>query len=194
MKLALQVSLLMMIAACNNTGTSSTEKIIDTPQQTRSNADTTSGALQETKPKAMEDYFTPAGDSMILPPFEITVDLTAKATQTLRVAKETIIVSAIFSGIPKDTMMKEYRQWGELSLGEKRIEMPAPGTARFTNAKISKKDFETLGSKDIQILINVFSGRKSTGNNLLNCEILQEPISKIRLQKNVLKGKLLFGE
>ncbi len=166
------------------------------------NAETTKQELQndtvkyipqpEEKPKTIADDFVPVGDSLIIPPFEITVQLSETADKKLRTAKETIIVSAMFSGVPKDTTMKDYVEYGEFSLGGTTLEMPAPGTARFDNAKIAKKDFEKLDSKDIQILINVYSGRKSTDDNLLDCEILQEPISKVRQQNNVLKGKLIY--
>ena len=168
---------------CNNTETAKQELQNDTVR---------SVLPPEEKPKTIADAFVPVGDSLIVPPFEITVQLSETADKKIKEAKETIIVSAMFSGVPTDTTMKEYVEWGEFSLGEKQLEMPAPGTVRFENAKIAKKDFEKLGSKDIQVLINVFSGRKSTGDNLLDCEILQEPISKVRQQNNVLKGKLIY--
>lgn len=179
------VFIALVTSACTNAGSSAKEVKNDSVQKVSDKKDSA---------KTIADYFMPTGDSLIIPAFDITVELSEKANQTLKAANETIIVSAMFSGVPRDTMMKEYREWGEFSIGEKQIELPAAGTAKFTNAKISKKDFELLGSKDIKILINVFSGRKSTQDNLLHCDILEEPISKVRLQKNVLKGKLLFGE
>lgn len=177
---------LMMVwwaVACNDADTNTKAIQTDTVQLAQQ---------QPERPKNIEDEFRPAGDSVILPAFEITVQLSQTAEQKLRNANETIIVSAMLSGIPKDTTLKEYREWGEFPLGNVDIEIPAPGTARFDNAKILKSDFEKLSSKDIQVLINVFSGRKSTGDNLLDCDILQEPISKVRQQENVLKGKLIY--
>lgn len=185
--------LFLIVPACNNSGSSKTIISGDTLHQIESGEETLATNMQPGKQvKTIADEFISAGDSVIIPPFEITVELSQTAEKKLRDAKETIIVSAILSGVPKDTTMKEYREWGEFALGNVQVEIPAPGTARFTNAKILKSDFELLGSKDIQILINVFSGRKSDQNNLLSCDILQEPISKVRLQKNVLKGKLIY--
>jgi hypothetical protein len=172
----------VIVAACNN---------VDTPKQD-SKDDTVSFIPQQVEtPKTIAEEFTPAGDSIILPPFEVTVQLSGKAREKLAASNETIIVSAILSGIPKDTTMKEYQEWGEFALGHVEVEIPEPGTASFTNAKILKSDYDLLASKDIQVLINVYSGRKSTGDNLLDCEILQEPISKVRQQKNILNGKLI---
>lgn len=186
MKLLFQfLCIALLAAACNTTDTSATAK-----QEIKT--DTVSYIQQpEEQPKTIADEFIPVGDSLIVPPFEITVQLSEMAENKLKAINETIIISAMFSGIPKDTTIKEYMESGEFPIGEQMLEIQGQGTARFVDAKISKKDFEALSDKDIQVLINVYSGRRSDPNNLLDCDILQEPISKVRQQKNVLKGKLI---
>jgi stringent starvation protein B len=45
---------------------------------------------------------------MVLPAFTIEVKLSDKAEDKLKVANESVIVSASFGGIPKDTTSKAY--------------------------------------------------------------------------------------
>lgn len=135
------------------------------------------------------DYFTPVGDSMELPSFEIEIQLSEKAKKQLKKKKETVIVAAYLSGIPKDTTL--YMEDGEYAIGAHNIELVDSENAKFTGLKISKAIFESLADKDIQVLINVFSGRRSSNLNLLDCDILQKQISELKDQRFQLKGKLI---
>ncbi|MGE3802180.1 MAG: hypothetical protein AB7H80_14280 [Candidatus Kapaibacterium sp.] len=65
----------------------------------------------------------PVGDSILLPPFEIEVALSERADRELQAANETIIVQAFFQGIPRDTTLEEYAEWGEIFVGESRVEL-----------------------------------------------------------------------
>lgn len=141
------------------------------------------------KPAAVSDYFKVVGDSAAIPSFEIQVELSEKAEKKLKEKKESIIVAAYFSGIPKDTT--KYMEDGEYAVGTHTMELTDSRTAKFEKIKISKQVYETLADKDIQVLINIYSGRRSSKMNLLNCDILQKPISQVKDQKFVLKGKLI---
>jgi hypothetical protein len=79
----------------------------------------------------------------------------------------------------------------ELGLGAPEIELDKPGIAKFEKIKISKRAYQDLADKDFTVLINVASGRKSSGDNLLDCGIVQEPISKMVGKIHSLKGKLI---
>ena len=131
------------------------------------------------------------GDSVELPPFEIEVNLSAKAEEKLKVNNETIIVSAAFTGIPKDTTSKDYLQWGEIAIAHSEIELKNNRIAKFQNVKFSKARYNSLANKDIDLLINIFSGRRSTNVNLLDCDILQDKMSNVKEKKFTLKGKLI---
>lgn len=135
------------------------------------------------------DHFKVIGDSAEIPSFEIEVELSEKAEKELKNKKESIIVAAYFSGIPTDTT--KYMEDGEYAIGTHNIELTNTGTAKFEKIKISKNMYESLASKDIQVLINIYSGRRSSNMNLLDCDILQKPISQVRDQKFILKGKLI---
>jgi hypothetical protein len=139
-------------------------------------------------------YFKPDGDSLIIPAFEIEVNLSQKAKAKLSKDKETIIVSASFMGIPKDTTSEEFLQSGEMGIAGKDIELRNNNVAKFENIKFSKSLYDSLSDKDIQLLINVFSGRRSSTNNLLSCGIVQEKMSKIKGKKFAINCKLIYGE
>jgi hypothetical protein len=75
-----------------------------------------------------------------------------------------------------------------------KIELKKERLAKFYDCKISKKDYEGLLNKDYEVNINVFTGRKSSTNNLINCDFLQDGIENIKNRRFTLKGKLIYGE
>lgn len=131
------------------------------------------------------------GDSVVIPSFEIEIKLSNKAEEKLKKSKETIIVAAYFSGIPKDTTLKEYVKTGEYAIGSCEKELQNERIAKFEGIRFSRSLYDTLSAKSLVVLINVFSGRKSTKVNLLDCDILQDSISKIKGKRSVIKGKLI---
>jgi hypothetical protein len=61
----------------------------------------------------------------------------------------------------------------------------------FKNVLVSKNAFDQLICKDFLVLINVYSGRKSSDLNLISCNILQKDISQVKSRNHILKGKLI---
>lgn len=133
-------------------------------------------------------------DSIIIPEFVIKLELSEKAENKLARDKESVIVQAYFSGIPKDTLNEDYEKWGKIHIGGHNIELWNSKIASFKNIKISKQTFDELTDPNFEVLINVFSGRHSTTSNLLDCEIIQESIDSLKGQKHLIKGKLIYGE
>jgi hypothetical protein len=134
---------------------------------------------------------TVSKDSVMLPAFNIVLQLSKAAEEKLASMKETVIVDADLSGIPKDTTLEAYRETGEFAIGNYRVELSSDRTARFDHLAVSKADFEKLADPDVEVLVNIYSGRRSSPNNILDCEFLQKNISAIRGQQIVLKGKLI---
>lgn len=147
---------------------------------------------EELVEKENKSGYESVGDSLLIPSFEIEIDLDKKAAAKLADQKETIIVSLSLFGEPKEGVTKSVNEMGELYLASPQLELKEPGIAKFENVKISKQAYESLADKDFTILVNVFSGRRSSENNLLTCDILQEPVSKVIGEKHKLKGKLIF--
>ena len=96
------------------------------------------------------------------------------------------MIDALFTGDPRDTTTKEFAEMGELFINTKRIELSNSRIASFEGIKFSKARYDSLANKDIRVLINVFSGRRSTQDNLLDCAILAEKMS-------VVKGREIYS-
>lgn len=152
------------------------------------------GANKRSTSNADFGYYKSDGDSLIIPSFEIDVHLSRNAKAKLSKDNETMIVSASFMGVPKDTTSAAYRNSSEMGIAGKDVEIRNGGIAKFENIKFSKALYDSLSDKDIQLLINVFSGRRSSTDNLLNCGIIQEKMSEIRGKKFTIDCKLIYGE
>ena len=122
------------------------------------------------------------------------MELSEKAINKLTEDKESVIVQAYFSGIPKDTLNKDYEIWGNIHIGGHNIELWNSKIASFKNIKLSKQTFDELTDPNFEVLINVFSGRHSTTSNLLDCETIQESIDSLKGKTHLIKGKLIYGE
>lgn len=139
----------------------------------------------------LSDSFSFSKDSVVLPGFEVLVELSKRAEDTLKSLHESVIVKAYFSGMPKDTTSEEYLEMGQISIGDYELELGEDRLARFSHVALSRKDVESLRDRNFEVLINVFSGRQATDVNLLNVDILQEGVDSIGGRQFVLKGKLI---
>ena len=147
--------------------------------------------------KQESDYMKIVGDSVEIPYFEIKLELSKKAEEKLKTDNESIIVAAYFeSKVKKCDIPKKYKkniEYNILHLTYK-IELTDERLARFENIKISKELYDLLEDKDIYLLINVFTGRKSSENNLLDCEHVEGLMSKMKEKRFTLKGKLIHND
>lgn len=182
----LLIFMLLFLGACTNNSNNHTNG---------TTADEKTGSKDAEKTTATEfGYFKPDGDSLVIPSFEIEVNLSPKAKEKLKKDNETIIVSASFIGMPKDTTSENFQDSGEMGIAGKDIEIRNGSIAKFENIRFPKSVYDSLSDKDIQLLINVFSGRRSSSDNLLNCGIIQEKMSKVKGKIFTIDCKLIYGE
>ncbi|GAA4042692.1 hypothetical protein GCM10022409_30800 [Hymenobacter glaciei] len=136
------------------------------------------------------------GDSVVVPPFAVEVRLSDKANQELAARKETIIVAAYLEGVParNNPSLVNRTKEGGLRIGEARVELRTGRTAKFAGIRFARPLYDQLGDKDLNVLVNVFSGRKSTENNLLSCTIIQEKIGALAGQTRLVTGHLIEGD
>ena len=117
------------------------------------------------------------GNLVVIPTFEIEVRTSGKASQLLQKKKETIIVAAMFYGFPAN--QKDGDETGQVFLFNKDIELIGnQRLARFEGLKFPKTELDKLKDKDFRMLINVYSGRKSSEDNLLSCGLAEVPASQ----------------
>jgi hypothetical protein len=145
----------------------------------------------EAEKKPMNINFIYVGDSVVIPTFEIEIQLDESAEKKIQSENESIIVQAYFSGIPKDTTIEEYSEWDKLKIGSYRIELYDTRVALFENVKLPRKVLNELQDTNFEILINVFTGRKSSMYNLISCISLQEGIESLKGKRHIIKGKLI---
>jgi len=131
-------------------------------------------------------------DSIEIPSFEIEVSLTDDAELKIRELNESIIVYAIFSGIPVDTASEEFIEWEELTIATKKIELTDSRVAYFSGIKLSKAEWNSIKEKNFEVLINVYTGRRTSPNNLITCDLLQDNIDNIKGRRFKLEGKLIY--
>jgi hypothetical protein len=144
------------------------------------------------------DYLQIVGDSVLIPSFEIELKLSTKAEEKLKAENETVIVQAYFDGIIDckniPDKYKDRIAFGILHLISHSVELTDERLARFNNIKFSKELYDLLENKDIMLLINVFSGRKSSDSNLIDCGIIEGFMSELKEKKYTIYGKLIFND
>ncbi len=111
---------------------------------------------------------------------------------TLVAGKETVIVVGYLSGSPIPGTPKKYIDHiGEIDMGEVKREVAPGATAKFEQVKLNQPMIKWLNSQGPQLLINVYSGRKSSPNNLLDCGIYEGSLTAIEGQTIPIACKLI---
>jgi hypothetical protein len=136
------------------------------------------------------------GDSVVVPPFAVQVQLSNKADRQLAIRAETIIVAVYLEGGPigHSTNTAPLAKEGGVRVAEARIELRTGRIARFSSIKVARSLYDQLAEKDLDLLVNVVSGRRSTQDNLLDCTIIQEKISAVAGRTRLTTGHLLEGD
>ncbi len=152
--------------------------------------------------KKQEDYFKELttnkdkifqqrGDSIKVPTFTIELQLSKNAEKLLTEKNESIIVQAYFRGMPIDKTVEEYIDFGEFHVGKYRIELIENRIAVFDNVWIHKELFDKLEDPNFEILINVFTGRRSSSYNLVTGDLLQDLVYIVMDKTHKLNIKLI---
>ena len=80
------------------------------------------------------DYLKVEGDSVLIPPFEIALDVDEKAREKLNVDKESILILVYFSGKPMEAAEKKYPEFAledEIALAESSLEISSRYKAKI---------------------------------------------------------------
>ncbi|HEV8506544.1 MAG TPA: hypothetical protein VGQ53_14130 [Chitinophagaceae bacterium] len=181
------LAIIILLSSCsNNNGYNPNNLTTDTAAATSNNKNADSSASV--------GYLKIIGDAVVLSPFEIEVGLSPKASEKIMADKETIIISIYFTGIPKDSSTAKFEEDGSFYVASVDKEIQYGQVARFDSIRIPLRIFDQLRNKDIDLGVNVYSGRKSSQSNLLNCEPLFDKISNVANKRFILKGKLIYGD
>ena len=134
----------------------------------------------------------PAPPAATAPGFTVTITYSQKAMATLVAGKETVIVAGYLSGFPIQGTPKQYvGHMGQIDMGEVKDEIVPGATATFDRIKLNPAMMKWVDNQGPQLLINVYSGRKSSPNNLLDCGIYEGALKAIQGQSIPISCKLI---
>jgi uncharacterized protein YecT (DUF1311 family) len=125
--------------------------------------------------------------------FDFNVTLSKKAAAKLLAEKEGVAAFADYYGDPKPNAEKHANEIGQISVSpqEEWVEFPdAGGQAHISGTKV---DLQTLKwvEGDVKVNVNVVSARKSSSDNLLRCDFIDGPLSKVQKQPVTLHCALI---
>ncbi len=171
----------------------------DAPEAENNAGEDTTGSTgsvetQDVAPPEKLGIYTVDGDSLIVPSFEIAISLSPKAKDRIVNGNETIIVDIFLQGIPKEGVGATIEEDGSFYVGSATKEIYSGQVALFDNLKISRKIYDQLADKDPELTVNVYSGRKSSPDNLLTGDFLSDKLSNIVNRQFTLNQKLIYGD
>lgn len=155
-------------------------------------------ACCDSRPPAQKPipYLKVEGDDVLIPSFEVVLDVDQKAIEKLKSEKEGILILSYFTGSPTKEAEKKYPEFeiqGEITLAKTSVEMTDGHSAKIENVRFPKARYLDLADKDINVLVNVVSARKSSSENLLDCGIVQGKMSAIMGKSFTIKCRLING-
>jgi hypothetical protein len=125
--------------------------------------------------------------------FIVDVTLSTKAAALLRDRKEAIVVAAMYEGNPIPARQKYAGEDGLLGLGSEDVILPAAGgRATITGNKVKRDRIGWVERFDV--LVNVYSARRSSQDNLLDCGIFEDSVAKAHAAPIHISCKLIEGE
>jgi hypothetical protein len=123
-----------------------------------------------------------------VPKFSIAVTLSETAQRKLQGIHESVLVIAYFDGDPLPGKGRDNSPMRGVILGNDEKLVDANNTATFADTMISQSSWNNLADKDYYVTINVVSARKTSKDNLLQCN---EPIDR-RISTFVGKSTQVF--
>jgi hypothetical protein len=125
--------------------------------------------------------------------FGVNVQLSEAASKKLIDSRETIVVAGDFTGHPKQGTEARYLdiKSGDVVLGEVRQEIHPGETALFYQLNLNQDALARIDSQGPHILTDVVSGRRSSKDNLLDCDDYDGSFESIRGRTIVIRCQLI---
>jgi hypothetical protein len=125
--------------------------------------------------------------------FTVDVSLSAKAARTLKARGEGIVVSAMYSGEPVPSKASKADEMGMIDLGAEDVTIAgANGRAVITGSKVIAAHVGWV--KAVGVLINVYTARKTTQDNLIDCGIFEDTVAKAQASQPIPIACKMIGE
>ncbi len=141
---------------------------------------------QSAKPVAIKS------GKILIEPFEIDLALSDKAISLLKASGETIVFVFHFYGDPTTARNEANKEYFSDSYGfSLRREFPVKKRYAIKDMEIPAAFYAPLADKDISVNLNIISGRKSSRNNLIRCDILEGRLSELAGRRFSMSGRLI---
>lgn len=144
-------------------------------------------------PAPAEDTSPPEGAAVRGPnAFEVQLSLTPRAVDKLVATGEQVTVASMYWGEPKPGV--ETDEIGQIPLGAETVDV-APGNAAVLSPGTG---FDAARLADVagapQVLVNVYSARKTHEDNLLSCGIYEGPVAMAQQRPVEIQCDLIYDE
>jgi hypothetical protein len=124
--------------------------------------------------------------------FSVYLALSERARKALSERRETVVVAGYVTGFPKPGAPKQYvSDMGEIALGQVLAEVPPGGLVNFNQIQLRSDALKQIDAQGPQVLINVFSGLRSSKDNLLACGIFAGSLKAVQGRKIPISCKLV---
>jgi len=129
-------------------------------------------------------------DANGVPAFKVYVNLSDRARERLAMPPDTIIVAAYYFGDPIPQALAQANQIGQIDLGRSQVDLRTAGLATFDGSAMEPAKLSLLQGPP-QVNINVYSGRRSSADNLLDCDFFQDTLAVAAVSQINLYCKLI---
>lgn len=162
-------------------------------KEDKSEDEKTKNSTEDEKSSEDMETETTESDSVLVPSFEIELQLTEAAENKIKNNDESVIFSFMFLGNPTDKNLIDPSDGvgDKYLMANKDFELVDERVLKVENVKIAKEVYDNLADKDYEINVNVFTGRRTFETNLISCGIIQDKISKLKGKRHVIKGGLI---
>lgn len=147
-------------------------------------------------PPATEAEATPPAEASPSPyAFEVNLTLTPRAADKLASTNEKVTVAAMYFGIPvSETAPGVDDHVMEVSLGGDDVEVaPESALVKAPGAGFDPTYIASIKGEP-EVLVNVYSARKTHEDNLLSCGIYQGPVKMAQQKPVEIQCDLIYDE
>jgi hypothetical protein len=126
------------------------------------------------------------GEKLSVPAFAIHIVLTDAAEKKLRGSGESIKGTIFFDGDGTPLQGVKTAPFRDVYLGDVKFETAGSGIVKITSATISKDAYSRLSDQNYHFTINVYSGRRTFKNNILDGGYAQGRFHDLESNKEIM--------
>lgn len=127
--------------------------------------------------------------------FDVSIVLTDKAAAALQTRRERMVLMVEYYGWPKPEARRHADRVGRIDFGPSRmIGVPgASGTYRVPGERLPPERLAWVDGP-VSVNVNVISARRSSPDNLLDCDFIDMPLAEAAGRRHGLRCGLITGD